>query len=190
MDEQLQNYKGKETGRGIKKCLPLETGDLTASLDLILNSIELNKGQMRGYPNTQQGLEMFKQNSIDFFRYMTELNANPEITKKLIPDIEAWALYIGVSRITIFNYEKRGGEWAETIAYFKNAIATGKKQMALNYKIPPVLTIFDLKCNHGYNEQGEQDTGNRTGSKLDEEIAAAGLVFDEATGEFIPNGGI
>lgn len=187
MNEELQNYKGK-AGKGVKKCEPLLTGDLTATTDLILNSIEINGGHMRGYPNTTAGLEMFRANCIDFFRYVAELNANPDIERKLIPDIEAMCTYIGIARATLFTYEKRGTEWKSTIQYFKNVIATAKKQLALNHKIPPVVWIFDAKNNHGYNDIGEQEQNEAT-DRIEEELTQAGLAWDEATGEFVPIGG-
>ena len=191
MSEKLTNYKGKQSGRGVKKCLPLEQGDLTASLDLILNSMAINGTQTRKYPNTQQGLEAFKANSLDFFRYLTELNANPDLEKKLIPDIEAWALYVGVSRAMIFNYEKRGGAWADTVQYFKNAIGTAKKQLALNYKIPPVLAIFDAKCNHGYIEPTDSTEHNpNEGITADEKAGESDLVWNDETKRYEPIRGL
>lgn len=188
MSEHLENYKGKKTGKGVKKCLPMQTGDMTATLDLILSSIEINGAKMRGYPNTSQGLEQFKANSIDFFRYLTELNGNPEIEKKLIPDIEAWCTYIGIARATLYTYEKRGNDWKTAIQYFKNLIGTAKKQLALNHKIPPVVWIFDAKNNHGYNDIGEQQDDD-TSNSIDEELQRAGLVWDDAKCEFVPSEG-
>lgn len=187
MNEEMQNYKGK-TGKGVKKCEPLITGDMTATTDLIMNSIELNGGHMSTYPNTAAGLEMFRANCIDFFRYVAELNANPDIERKLIPDIEAICTYIGISRVTLNTYEKRGNDWKSTIQYFKNIIATSKKQLALHNKIPQTTFIFDFKNNHSYNDTGEQIEAE-TSSRIEEELTQAGLVWDDTTGEFVPIGG-
>lgn len=191
MSDELTSYKGKPAGRGVKKCMPRTAGDLTASMDLILSSIATHKATPFKYPPTAAGLETFKLNCTDFFRYVAELNANEELETKLIPDIESLCLYIGIDRHTLMNYEARGGTWGETVRYFKNCLVTAKKQLALNYKIPPVLEIFDLKCNHGYieptagnNEGIEGDNCNRT----EELTTAAGLIFDPVKGEFVAEG--
>lgn len=175
---------------GRHQCEPIQTGDQTASLTLILDSLKKYRGRPFVYPNTQEGLELFVQNSEDFFRYAAELNARPDIEKKLILDVESWTVYIGISRKTLFTYAERGGAWAETINHIKNMINESKKQLALNYKIPPVLYMFDAANNHDYANTSEfkiQNTmiiGNNEQSALEREMISSGLRWDDTKGDF------
>ena len=189
----LEPYKGK-SGSGVKKAVPLEKGDMTAILDLTIESSMKRLGRPANYPNDAAGLNNFIKKSIEFFEYVNQVNEDPDAEKRLIPDIEAWAVYMGVCRQTIFQYERRGGDWETTIAYFKNAIAAVKKQLAFHYKIPPMVSIFDLANNHGYVNTSEYKLTTpaneiRTTQTLENEIRAAGLIWDADAGEFIPDRG-
>lgn len=196
MSEELADYKGT-AGRGAKKAKPIETGDMTAIMQLTIDSCVSRVGRPAEFPSTREGLDSFVTKTIEFFDYVRMINENPDLKQKLIPDIENWAVYLGITRQTLFNYQRRGGEWADTIEYFKGAIASVKKQLALNYKIPPVLAIFDFTNNHGYLNSSEfkvvSDTEPRNTeneeARLENEIRAAGLVWDEATKEFVPEYG-
>ena len=121
---------------------------------------------------------------------VNNINANPDLERKLIPDIENWCVFLGITRQTLFNYERRGPEWYDCIQYYKNAISSVKKQLALNYKIPPMVYVFDATNNHGYvnsnefkltaqTEYVEKDT-----NALEREIVERGLVWNEETKEF------
>ena len=74
---------------------------------------------------------------------------------RLIPDVESWATYLGITRKTILNYEKRGEDWQNAIAFYKGIITACKKQLALAGKMPPVLAIFDLTNNSDYVNASE-----------------------------------
>lgn len=183
------NYKVPGNGKGEI----IKTGDGTASLTLALDSIRRYGGMPFKYPPTQEGLEQFIKNTEDFFRYAEELNSNPEIEKKLILDIESWTVYIGISRVTLFEYAKRGGAWTETINYIKNIINEQKKQLALNYKIPPVLYMFDAANNHDYANTSEFKISANMNSivvhgnvnELEREMMGGGLVWNNETGGFV-----
>jgi hypothetical protein len=168
----------------------IQTGDMTASLTLALDSLRRYGGKPYRYPPTQEGLELFVKRTEEFFQYAEDLNANPEIEKKLILDIEAWTAYLGICRNTLFEYSKRGGAWTETINYVKNLINGQKKQLALNYKIPPVLYIFDATNNHDYINAAEFKMQNTTmiiktdESALEREMISSGLSWNESTGDF------
>ena len=168
----------------------IQTGDMTASLTLALDSLKRYGGRPFTYPPTQEGLALFVKNSEAFFRYAEELNANPEVEKKLILDIEAWTAYLGICRKTLFEYSKRGGAWADTIDYIKNIINGQKKQLALNYKIPPVLYIFDATNNHDYINAAEFKMQNMTTivqkseSALERELVSSGLSWNAEKGDF------
>lgn len=188
--ERVAPFRKEMVNHGRHQCEPIQTGDQTASLTLILDSLSKYKGRPCKYPNTQEGLELFIQNSEDFFKYAAELNARPDIEKKLILDIESWTVFIGISRQTLFAYSQRGGTWAEVIDHIKNMINESKKQLALNYKIPPVLYMFDAANNHDYANTSEfkiqsnliVNQGETTA--LEKEMVSSGLTWNEAKGDF------
>lgn len=188
--ERVRPLLKSTVNHGRHQCEPIQTGDQTASLTLILDSMKKYGGRPFIYPNTQEGLELFIKNSEDFFRYAAELNARPDIEKKLILDVESWTVYIGISRKTLFTYAERGGAWADTINHIKNMINESKKQLALNYKIPPVLYMFDAANNHDYANTSEfkiqsnliVNQGETTA--LEKEMVSSGLTWNEAKGDF------
>lgn len=153
----MQTEKKQELVRTKNKgaCLPLAQDDLTAIVDTVILCSMQNKGRPSDYPNNEQGLELFNNKTIAYFQYISELNKSGTLERALIPDIENWAMFLGVTRQTIFNYERRGIEWQGCIQYYKNAIASVKKQLALKNKIPPMVYIFDATNNHGYVNTNE-----------------------------------
>lgn len=178
------------------ECLPVETGDMSAILDLCITSLEKRRGRPAEYPETPAGLADFTEKSLDYFRYVNKVNADPDEKKKLIPDIENWSLFLGVSRQTVFTYERRGGEWKAIIGQFKNAIAAVKKEMAMTYKVPPMLAIFDFVNNHNYMNTNrvelvpevpeETQKQKQQRLELEQRIIDSNLVWDETAGEFVP----
>lgn len=56
------------------------------TLEAVLNTTieSLKQGRPPAYPETEQGLEDFKQATIDYFQYVKDTNANPDIDKKLV----------------------------------------------------------------------------------------------------------
>lgn len=183
---EIKPYKNKGT------CLPLETDDMTAILKMTIDKSVEHCGRPYHYAPTPQGLEQLIQNTIDYFEYVNSINANPELERKLIPDIENWCVFLGITRQTLFYYEKRGAEWFDCIQYYKNAISSVKKQLALNYKIPPMVYVFDATNNHGYVNSNEFKLTAQTESidkdtnALERKIAERGLVWNEDTKEFEP----
>lgn len=138
-----------------KQYLRTEPDDLTAILDFTVHSLKKSSGRPSEYPNTEEGLETFRNKTIEFFEYVNQVNQNTELNRKLIADVETWCLYLGISRQTLSNYYHRGAKWSECIDLIKNAILCGKKQLALNYKIPPMIFVFDCCNNHGYLNTAE-----------------------------------
>lgn len=186
-----QGKKKKSSGSGTKLCEKIETDDMTAILDMAIQVSTARLGRPAEYPFTVQGLDNFVNKTIDYFEYVNAINANPELERKLIPDIENWAMFLGVTRQTIWTYEQRGGEWRETIQYYKNAIAAVKKQLAMCFKIPPMVYVFDATNNHGYVNSNEfklspGTADNSPNQKIADEVRAAGLVWNETTREFEP----
>ncbi len=128
------------------------------TLEAVLNTTieSLKQGRPPAYPETEQGLEDFKQATIDYFQYVKDTNANPDIDKKLVPDIEGWAVFTSLTRRTILTYEKQRGEnWRNFIEQVKNAIAACKKELAFHQQIPQVVFMFDACNNHGYTNTSE-----------------------------------
>lgn len=185
----LQQYKTHKSA----KCLPLETDDTTAILDMIIDKSTSRMGRPCQYSNDKRGLESFIQGTVDYFEYVNAVNSNEDMERKLIPDIESWAVYLGITRATIFNYESRGNDWKDTIQYYKNCIGAVKKQLALNFKIPPMIMAFDFTNNHGYLNTTEYkltakvESADTDTNQLEREIVERGLVWDEERKEFIPS---
>lgn len=186
-----------EVSKARKKydCIPLEKDDMSAILDMTVKVMKQRGGRPCAYPNDERGLEMFRDNTVSFMDYVQEVNSNPDLDHKLIPDIEAWATYIGVTRKTIFEYEHRGGEWTTTIQAFKNAIASIKKQLLFTYKIPPMVGVFDLTNNHGYVNSNEFKLTaavepETSKNDLEAEVDRLGLVWDSELKDFVPREGV
>lgn len=184
----MQPYKDAHA-----KCLPLETDDMSALLDMTIERCTARLGRPCHYTNDKKGLDDFINCTTEYFEYVNNINKNPDMERKLIPDIENWAVYLGITRQTIFHYEQRGGEWEQTISYYKNAIASIKKQLALNYKIPPMIYVFDATNNHGYVNSNEfklttpiTEEYDRQSNILEREIKERGLIWNDETKEYEP----
>lgn len=173
---------------------PFENDNTQAALKLSLESLKRTGGRPAEYSNTVAGLEAFRQKSIDFFEYVSSINANSDLEKKVFVDVENWTSFLGISRMTLSNYVKRGGEWATTIDYFKNHIFSIKKQAAMHYAIPPMVFALDAINNHSYYNTNEyhitveqpQNKKEEERAALEQEITKAGLVWNEESGEFLP----
>ncbi len=177
----------------------LATGtDLEAVSDIICTALKNTGGRPAVFPNTKEGLQDFRNQSIAYFEYLSQVNAGRESEKAVIADVESWSAFLGLTRQSIFRYEQRSEEWKDTIQLFKNAIATYKKQMALHYKIPPMVFAFDMANNHGYINTSEfkvevaavptKEQEQRTA--LEAEIKENGLIWDENTQSFIEDKGV
>jgi len=125
--------------------------DLESLLTLAVQSARGN-GVCK-YPHTPEGLALFKEKSIRFLEYVRDQNriADDEGKRRLVPSIEAWACYCGISRQTILEYQKqRSQDWKDFVVWMKNAIQGCKSQLAICGKVPPAIFIFDSVNNSGY----------------------------------------
>lgn len=197
---ELVNYNGRKSGRGVRKVLPRTKGDLSPILQLCIDATTQRMGRPAEYANSRQGLEDFIQKTGDYFSYLQAVNnADQEDGEqdkerpRMIPDIESWCLYLGITRMTVHNYQSRGKEWNDTIEYYKGAIATAKKQLMLSGKIPPVLAVFDLANNHGYVNTSEfkviaepPKVEQERGEDIEAKLTAAGLIWDADLQEYVP----
>ena len=183
--QEIKPYKNKGT------CLPLEKDDMTAILTLTIEKTKERGGYPATYPHTRQGITAFNENTVKYFEYVNDLNQRIDTERKLIPDIENWCVFLGITRQTLFNYEKRDKEWSDCIAYYKNAIASVKKQLAMNYKIPPMVYVFDATNNHHYVNSNEfkltatTEVVDKRANILELEIKERGLTWNEDKQEYI-----
>lgn len=133
---------------------PGNAADLEAILDVSIEQIEKRKlGRPPVYPDTEEGLKLFFEDTRQYFEYIRDANAVNE--EKLIPDIEGWYSFLGVTKQTVLNYERRSSEWGEAIEYIKQNILAAKKQLAFRFKIPPVVYLNDVSNNHNYLNTSE-----------------------------------
>jgi hypothetical protein len=171
--------------------------DLEAISDIVRASLRNTGGRPAIFPNTEQGIADFRTQSMAYFDHVAKVNAGREAEKAMIPDIESWATFLGLTRQSIFRYEKRSPEWNDTIQLFKNAIAAYKKQMGMHYKIPPMVLAFDFCNNHQYCNTSEfKMTVEAVPTKeqqerqaLETEIRESGLVWDSETNSYIEDKG-
>lgn len=151
--------------------------DLSAILDVAIDQLNVRKaGRIPDYADDPQGIESFVSATQMYFKYITE--ANRQNDEKLIPDIEGWCLFIGVTKQTVLNYAKRNNTWKELIDYIKESILSAKKQLAFRFKIPPVVYLNDVANNHGYLNTNEfkittsSDSGINAPTQTAQQIAA------------------
>lgn len=138
----------------------LEGDELQAILAVGMRGLAktARKGPAALFPRTPEGLEGFKRESYAYLQYVQEVNSSVQEGGRLhlIPDVESWAAYMGITRETIRRYEAtRGEEWSQAIQQIKGIITACKKQLALQGRLPPVLAIFDLTNNSGYVNSSE-----------------------------------
>ena len=132
-----------------------EAGEPDNISPIIDMAIKRLKGRPAAYEESPAGLEMFKNECIGYFAYIQEQNQRPDC-KKIVPDIEGLALYLGITRKTLNQYERnRGNDWKEQIDKIKNAIMAVKKELAFHQQIPTVYAIFDQVNNGDYRNVSE-----------------------------------
>lgn len=151
--------------------------DLSVILGVAIEQLNVRKaGRIPDYADDPQGIESFVSATQMYFEYITE--ANRQNDEKLIPDIEGWCLFIGVTKQTVLNYAKRNNTWKELIDYIKESILSAKKQLAFRFKIPPVVYLNDVANNHGYLNTNEfkittsSDSGINAPTQTAQQIAA------------------
>lgn len=173
------------------------SADDTQAINSMVNAALKNLGgRPATYPYSEAGLATLIENSLGYFEYVAKANKQLDEKKQLILDIDSYALFLGISKKTLSEYEKRGGQWAESIQLFKNAICASKKQLSLHGKIPPMVAIFDLVNNHEYyntnsfvlETKAADDSQLSEDNVLSQKLKEAGLVWDETKGEFVPEG--
>lgn len=192
-DEYGVTYADYERNYGTD--VDLVQDDLGAVLQMGIESIRRYGGKPPIYEPTQEGLERFKEQTIQYFEHVKLVNTDENIEKKVVCDIEGWCVFCGITRMTLSTYyNQRGKEWKAFIDFTKEIIATTKKQNAYTYRTPPMIAVFDLVNNHQYHNSNEfhitADTTDNSrlidGKPIAQALEDNGLVWDENTGEFIP----
>lgn len=95
--------------------------------------------------------------------YNKKTKSIEEIKNPIPYTIEGLCEVLGVGRQTLLNYQKEKGYevFFDTIKKAKQKIAKNKIERGLMGASNPVLTIFDLKNNHGYVDKTESSTDNK-----------------------------
>ena len=130
--------------------LALESDDLVTVTRLVEDSLKRTKGKQAKYENSEHGLNLFMERATDFFAYINEVNGNPGLEKKLIPDVENLCCYLGITRKTLAQYRKRNEQWEQAIDLVKDGIMACKKQLVQTHRMPPLVFIFDAVNNFSY----------------------------------------
>lgn len=108
------------------------------------------------YEDSLQGLQEFREATERYFDYVYHTNLGIEDGQPvLVLDIEGWCIAVGISRMTLSSYRKRGEAWKEYVDFIKDAILADKKARASSGKMPPVLFIFDAVNNFNYKNASE-----------------------------------
>jgi hypothetical protein len=151
-----QNYKRFQEGKDYE---PTEAETTSALCDMFrrgfLGAEETEEGgevqRKPGRPPKYETVEAF----VDVVtRYIDYIEDKAKEGARLIPDIEGFCCFAGISRDTLNDWERtRPGEYSDTIKRFKTGIAAYKKQLALDGKIPPIVFATDFNNNHGYVQQ-------------------------------------
>lgn len=130
-----------------------ESDNVAAVTNILLET--LKAGRPAAFEDSIEGLEAFKQATIDYLEYVQQTNASG-IEQKVMVDIESWACFLGITRATIATYERTRGEyWQQFIAVVKNGIAAAKKEAAFHGQLQPMIAVFDLANNHNYKNTNE-----------------------------------
>lgn len=146
--------------------------DLTAALcDMmrrgIFGEVETPDGDRVRHPGGRpRKIETVEELREGIERYLDYIEGQAAAGVALIPDTEGLALFLGISRSTLFEWQRsRPGEYSDTIKAALNGIAAYKKQLALKGKIPPIVFATDFNNNHSYIQQSKLEI--ETGRKLD-----------------------
>jgi len=119
----------------------------------IFGDADTGDGQQvrRGRPPKIETVAELREKTEEYIDYIQTANATGSC---LIPDVEGFALFIGVSRSTLYEWvNSRPREFSDALKSTLNAIAAAKKQLALRGKIPPLAFATDFNNNHGYTQQ-------------------------------------
>lgn len=150
-----QSYKRFKPGRDYEE---IETAQAVVLCDMMLDGFkrsvadaERGKG---GRPRKLETVEEFREVAERYINYIKDRALDGV---RLVPDIEGFCAFAGISRETLNNWETaRPGAYSDTIKIFKNTIAAYKKQLAFSGEIPPIVFATDFNNNHGYTQAAQK----------------------------------
>lgn len=163
----------------------------SAQESIIRAGLRNMRGHPPSYPPTDDGFDRFRQRTEEYFEEILRVNeaAAENGQKIMLPDVSGWATYLGVSRTTIFRYTQRAGIWADFIENIRTMIAAAKINAADNFQMPPMLAIFSLTNDHRFYNTSEYKMAPPESvetQQIEDAISEAGLVWNDATREYIP----
>lgn len=133
-----------------KADMPISNDDLTAMLDMGLNVIRSGRAGAK-YENSEAGLESFKERTIAYFEWIRDRGADAQERGQaigVIPTVEGWATFLGVTRKTILKYSSERSEaWFDYITFIKNQIIHIKTVLAEKGQINSLVYFFDCANN-------------------------------------------
>lgn len=166
-----RDYEATDGGDMIALCDMMERGIFNIEEETTENGEKIER--RGGRPRKIETVEELKAGIQKYINYIRDESA---AGVHLIPDIEGLALFLGVSRSTLFEWQKaRPGEFSDTLKSAFNAIAAVKKQLAMSGKIPPIVFATDFNNNHGYT-QAAQKIDLNVGKQAHELPTAADIV--------------
>ena len=144
----IQTYRRFKEGEDY---LPVEGNEVAEMYRIARENMENLK--RIGRPPVFASVEELQQGIVNYWRYLEDANRR-EI--KLIPDVEGLCSFLGISRDMLFEWERNNFHgFASTIKTAKNDIASIKKQLGEQGKIPPIVMAMDFNNNHGYVQKQE-----------------------------------
>lgn len=150
-----QSYKRFKPGRDYEE---IETAQAVALCDMMLDGFkrsvaDAEKGK-GGRPRKLETVEEFREVAERYINYIKDRALDGV---RLVPDIEGFCAFAGISRETLNNWETaRPGAYSDTIKRLKTSIAAFKKQLAFAGKIPPIVFATDMNNNHGYTQAAQK----------------------------------
>ena len=132
---------------------PVETETMTALIEFAQHCHNIHR---MGRPPVYQDTEELHGVIDAFWDVLTEKNISG---MKIVPDVEGFCAFSGISRETLNNWENgttnKPNDFVDAIKRLKNTMAFVKKQLALTGKMPPIVAAMDFNNNHGYTQRQE-----------------------------------
>lgn len=153
---------------------PAEIGELVGIMDGLRRLPPVSKGEP----------EAVRERLNYYFQYCADYGVKPSV--------ESMTLALGKSRQSLWEWENdpksKSGELIRRAKDLINAMLT---TWTMSGKINPVYSIWLQKNNYGYSdtktlEIKQAQPEHATMSDLEEQLEAAGLVWNEKKGEFVP----
>lgn len=182
-----QNYRRFQEGRDYE---PTEAEKTAALCDMFRKGFfdieeTPDGGEVQRKPGRPRKYEDLREFVDVVGRYIDYIESKAADGVRLIPDIEGFCAFAGISRDTLNDWERtRPGEYSDTIKRFKTGIAAYKKQLAFAGKIPAIVFATDFNNNHGYTQAPQRIDLNvgRQGAELPDKADILKRISTNADG--------